>query len=219
MSFNIQKIQEAASSATGNSPLSALYPPNKLEGDKVTITGFLEGVGIESFTFEPAGYAKLTVYKEIPDTDNKRSYGTIVADFFTSEARIDLNGRFLLEAFLAVEPDADMTKFPKDLNSLEEVVNAFNSTFNLPSQMNPDAVAKVVFREVLGEKSKYNLSKNFPSVGLKGSKSIKFKTGGKDPKWDDVTVFTKVAPSTDDALGGSNTGFSAPNTNFDTSNL
>lgn len=212
MSFNIQKIQESASSANGNSSIAALYPPNKLEGDKSTITGFLEGVGIESFTFEPAGYAKLSVYKEIPDTDNKRTYSTIIADFFTSEQRININGKFLLDAFQAVEPTADLSKFPADLSSLEEVVDAFNKVFNLPSDMNPDAVAKIVFRAESGEKSQYNLSKNFPSIGLKSNTSIKFKAKG--DKYDDVVVFTKVAASTDGELGGF-----APTTSFDIDNL
>jgi len=199
MSLNINNLAQTA--ASGNSPVSALYPPTTLEGDKSTITGFLEGVGIESFTFESAGYAKLTVYKEIEGTENKRSYGTIVPNFFTSEERININAKFLLDTFLAVQPDADLTK-AGNIESLEDLVTEFNKVFTLPSPMVEDVHAKIVFRDAEGDKSKYNLSRNFPVVEKKSTSKMKFKTNSKDTKYDDLIVFHKVAPQTDGELGG-----------------
>jgi len=86
-----------------------------------------------------------------------------------------------------------------------------------------DVHAKIVFRDAEGDKSKYNLSRNFPVVEKKSTGKMKFKTNSKDTKYDDLIVFHKVAPQTDGELGGNtNNDFSlSPNPSFDdaTSNL
>lgn len=197
MQFNNQK-----SGTQGGSQLSALYPPTKLDGDKSTILGNLEGIGIESFVYdEERGYAKLTVFKEIEGTENKRTYNTIINDFTTSQARYDLNMMFLQDGFLAVQPDADLTPLLADLQTFEDVVKAFNTVFTLPSQMSEEAVAKIVFQKASGDKAQYSLSKIFPSVGLKSNTNIKFKKVGE--QWGDVIEFTKgtVVNQTDGMLG------------------
>lgn len=214
MSFNLSNLA-ASSASTGNSPISALYPPTKLEGDTVTITGFLEGVGIESFTYDERGYAQLTVYKEIEGTESKRTYSANIYDFFTSEARRNLNGKFLLDTFLVFKPNADLTK-AGNIENMEDLVTEFNKVFTLPTPMNPEVHAKIVLREAEGEKAKYNLSRNFPVVEPISKGKMKFKTDSKDPKYNDLTVFHKVAPQTDGELGNS-AGFDLATPTFDDS--
>jgi hypothetical protein len=205
MQFNNQK----PAGTQGSSPISALYPPTKLDGDKSTILGNLEGIGVESFVYdEERGYAKLTVFKEIEGTENKRSYNTIINDFTTSQARYDLNMMFLQDGFLSVQPDADLTPLLADLETFKDVVEAFNTVFTFPSKMSEDAVAKIVFQKESGDKAQYSLSKIFPSFGLKSNAGIKFKKVGE--QWGDIIEFTKgnVVNQTDGMLGSSD--FSIP---------
>jgi hypothetical protein len=210
MKFN--KQQQSASV----NPISELYPKTSYVKDEstgtetTTIVEHLKGLAITGFEISEYGTLgiKFTKTNSVGET---RDYVYNERDFFSfnfkseesKQKTFDVKINQLMNVFKAFGHTISDETLEKDINSLQELCDAWNEELVFPLE-NPDVYLKLVFKDATGNgKPKYKVSVHHPIVHKDPSK---FKYKLDDYYNPDNQEYIKTASEADDDILPSNTG-------------
>lgn len=203
MKFNKQQ------SASVN-PISELYPKTSYVKDEstgtetTTIVEHLKGLAITGFEISEYGTLgiKFTKTNSVGET---RDYVYNERDFFSfnfkseesKQKTFDVKINQLMNVFKAFGHTISDETLEKDINSLQELCDAWNEELVFPLE-NPDVYLKLVFKDATGSgKPKYKVSVHHPIVHKDPSK---FKYKLDDSYNPDNQEYIKTASEADDDI-------------------